>query len=204
MTTRTVLPRNLTRHYWNAVRAKLADEGKTVEPWYKLSEEVRAAVVVELDVFRQAIRAAEEEEDLIAALDASQPAPAREQSAATTTDGSDDCLCSGCSAVAAFLKLFGPGAALRPEDSGPRPAAFAFRIVPLGNAAMTAEEKTRVKKSAREAIDKWVAAGKPLNVATDLDTFTGIRIPEPFDYTYADLRSDMVKVQSLRGIVGNV
>ncbi|MET8717393.1 hypothetical protein ABZV52_29955 [Streptomyces sp. NPDC004735] len=200
-----MLPPNLTRHYWEARRAFLQSAGREVEPWFQLTPASRAVAESEVELFRQAIRAAEEEQDLLAALDA--PAQAAEEPAAATDDTPEDCPCPGCSAVAVLLELVGSGAG-RLEDSSrwdmlrgsQAPGAAAFRVVPLGDVALTSENKARIQEAARKAVDMWVAAGKPLNLKTDLTSFTGIRVSEPLAYSFADLRRDMAIVQSFTGI----
>jgi hypothetical protein len=99
-TMRVTLPPNLARHFHEVRRAFLQSAGRDTTPWYRLSPQERAVVESELEIFRQAIRRAEEEQDVLAALDAK---PAGD--GGPDGDLADDCPCRGCSAVAAVVEL---------------------------------------------------------------------------------------------------
>ncbi|WP_399553997.1 hypothetical protein [Streptomyces anulatus] len=75
-----MLPPNLTRHYWEARRAYLGAMGQSdgfpITPWFQLTPTERLVVEKEVELLRQAIRTAEEEQDLVAALTPSVAAPA--------------------------------------------------------------------------------------------------------------------------------
>ncbi|MFI1532104.1 hypothetical protein [Streptomyces griseus] len=77
---RAKLPPNLTRHYWEARRTYLSTVGQTdgypMTPWFRLTPTERLVVEKEVELLRQAIRTAEEEQDLVAALNARTAAPA--------------------------------------------------------------------------------------------------------------------------------
>lgn len=113
MPTRTMLPPNLTRHFYETRRAFLRSAGQESTPWFQLSPMDRAVVESEMEIFRQAIRSAEEEQDLIASLDATRAAAATdesaeepEQDASADETAREDC-CLECAAVAAVLTLIG-------------------------------------------------------------------------------------------------
>ncbi|PNG22325.1 hypothetical protein [Streptomyces cahuitamycinicus] len=182
MPTRTQLPRNLTRHFYEARRAFLKSAGQETTPWFQLPPEERAVVESELGIFRLAIRWAEDEEDLLASLDATRAAVADEPAAeepqpdAAAEENAPDC-CVGCAAVAAVLKLIGaPNERLEASlgwdvgSDGQGATAVAVRVVPFHAQALGAplsdEEAARAKKDAREALDQWVALGKPLKEVT--------------------------------------
>ncbi|MFD7505443.1 hypothetical protein [Streptomyces sp. NPDC059850] len=190
MPTRTMLPPNLTRHFYETRRAFLQSAGQDSTPWFQLSPVERAVVESEMEIFRQSIRRAEEEQDLLATLDVTRTAPVDEPAAeetpepATAAQASKPCDCPGCSAVAAILKLIrAPAERLETtlgweaDGSGKGAPAVAFRILPLGTKSLDTplsnEEKARVEKAAREAIDRWRAQGKPLDGVTAVGEPTG-------------------------------
>ncbi|MFF4543669.1 hypothetical protein ACFY1J_05390 [Streptomyces sp. NPDC001406] len=112
MPTRTMLPPNLTRHFYETRRAFLRSAGQESTPWFQLSPMERTVVESEMEIFRQAIRSAEEEQDLIASLDATRAAAATDKSAAEepepaapVDEGTREDCCLECAAVAAFLAL---------------------------------------------------------------------------------------------------
>lgn len=109
MPPRTMLPPNLTRHYYEAKRQALAAQGLATAPWHQLTEQRRAELEDQMRVFRHAVRLAEQEQDLIAALNA-EPAPqaaAAEEipAAEEATTGPDGCGCCTCAKRAEFVKL---------------------------------------------------------------------------------------------------
>ncbi|MET7573352.1 hypothetical protein ABZT04_33380 [Streptomyces sp. NPDC005492] len=114
MPTRTMLPPNLTRHFYETRRAFLRSAGQESTPWFRLSPMERAVVESEMEIFRQAIGSAEEEQDLIASLDATRAAAATDKCAAEEPEPAasadeaarEDC-CLECAAVAAVLTLIG-------------------------------------------------------------------------------------------------
>ncbi|MFJ2225600.1 hypothetical protein ACIOFY_36860 [Streptomyces anulatus] len=75
-----MLPPNLTRHYWEARRAYLSTVGQAdgfpMTPWFQLTPTERLVAEKEVELLRQAIRTAEEEQDLVAALTPRTAAPA--------------------------------------------------------------------------------------------------------------------------------
>ncbi|MEE1764354.1 hypothetical protein [Streptomyces sp. SP18BB07] len=170
-----MLPPNLTRHFYEARRTFLQSAGQESTPWFQLSPVERTVVESEMELFRQAIRAAEEEQDLLASLnktaEASRPTVA--DTAAAADDGAAaNCECPGCSAVAALLELL----ARTPKgllDTVPQTKVtkgpFAVKVVLLDieSAPAADEESTRLRKVAEDAVTQWVAAGKPLDVVDD-------------------------------------
>ncbi|MFE9993484.1 hypothetical protein [Streptomyces avermitilis] len=181
-----MLPPNLTRHFYEARRTFLKNAtGQESTPWFQLAPAERAVVEAEMEIFRQAIRATEEEQDLLISLNKTAEAsrPTAEATAAAADDGGN-CTCPGCSAVATLLALFehmgkhleastpnserGDLAALGTISLDTRP-----RGVPLGE-----EEKTRLLQ---EAIDDKI--GVFLTAGIDLDVLDGTapRVPRTFD-----------------------
>ncbi|QOV40199.1 hypothetical protein IM697_18430 [Streptomyces ferrugineus] len=166
MPRRTMLPPNLTRHLYETRRLIAESEGRDLQPWFRLTADERAAVERDMEVFRRAILRAEEEQDLVAAYNAStaeQPQNAAESTAPTV----GSCGCPGCSTVAALLELIRQAERLDAAlgwdaDSGGKGSIVFVSTSP----AAIAEELARVRKAAREAIDRWVAAGKPLDETT--------------------------------------
>ncbi|MER6109318.1 hypothetical protein [Streptomyces hirsutus] len=174
MPPRTMLPPHLTRHFYETRRTFLknaTDQDST--PWYQLTSAERAVVESEMELFRQAIRAAEEEQDLLASLDATRAAAVNETALqeapepAAAEDAPEDCPCPGCSAVAAFLTLMERmGRKLEATVRPPAPNSFPFGISEATTAGpgreATPEEMAYAEKAVRDVIDQWVAAGKPL------------------------------------------
>ncbi|MEU1273480.1 hypothetical protein [Streptomyces sp. NPDC005799] len=166
---RTTLPPNLTRHFYETRRRFLESAGQESTPWFRLTASERTVVESEMELFRQAIRAAEEEQDLLAKFNA----PAAETAAAAGDAATESCACPGCSAVAALLELLarmrkGFEAAV-PQDTKVTMGPFTVRVVPLDirPAPPSDEERARLQKAAEDAIAQWVAAGKPLKIADD-------------------------------------
>lgn len=83
-----MLPPNLTRHYWEARRTYLSTMGQSTgfptTPWFQLTQTERLVAEKEVELLRQAIRTAEEEQDLVAALTPRSAAPADSAPAAET------------------------------------------------------------------------------------------------------------------------
>ncbi|MEU5978509.1 hypothetical protein [Streptomyces sp. NPDC047315] len=109
MTPRTTLPPNLTRHFYETRRAFLRAAGQDPTPWYRLTRAERTVVESEMTLFREAIRRAEAEQDLLASLDA-RLAPAVDEPATTgaeepvaADDATEDCPRPSRAAVAALL-----------------------------------------------------------------------------------------------------
>lgn len=103
---RTTLPPGLARHYYETQRLIAQGEGKELPPWYRLTVEQRLAVEQDLEIFRQAILRAEEEQALIASCNTStaQPPQTTKQptsAAAGDSTSAENCRCSGCTVVAA-------------------------------------------------------------------------------------------------------
>ncbi|MFG3263028.1 hypothetical protein [Streptomyces bobili] len=122
---RTMLPPNLTRHFYETRRTFLKTAtGQESTPWFQLTPAERAVVEAEMEIFRQAIRAAEEERDLLISLN--ETAEASRPTAEGTTAAADDdgdCACPGCLAVATLLALLdhmgkGPDASPRNSERG--------------------------------------------------------------------------------------
>ncbi|MEU2585287.1 hypothetical protein ABZ612_20465 [Streptomyces avermitilis] len=149
----------------------LESAGQESTPWFRLTQAERTVVESEMELFRQAIRAAEEEQDILANFNA----PAAEPTAAAAGDtAAENCACPGCSAVAALLELLarmrmGFEAAV-PQDTKVTMGPFAVRLVPaeIRRAPLTDQQRERLQKAAEDAIAQWVAAGKPLKVTDDL------------------------------------
>ncbi|MFG2408808.1 hypothetical protein ACGFR8_31580 [Streptomyces brevispora] len=178
-----MLPPNLTRHFWEARRAFLRNAGKEVEPWFQLTPANRAVAESEVELFRQAIRAAEEEQDLLATLDAPVPPAEPAEPAEDSAAASDDCDCPGCSSVAAFLALLG-----RKSDYRLATPSSPLKIVPFGLLPMfgptrdplSAQEMTRIEEAARAAVESWVARGKPVRAVPAQYPDTGMcAVPYP-------------------------
>lgn len=173
---RTMLPPNLTRHFWETRRAFLRSAGTEVEPWFQLTPAGRAVAESEVELLRQAIRAAEEEQDLLATLDTPIPSAAAAEPA---QDAEDDCDCPGCSAVAAFLRLLAGGRkpADRTEAASPPLKAVPYGLLALLQPVrdpLSAQEMAYIENAARDAVDSWLAAGKPVEAAVR---------PEPATWT---------------------
>ncbi|MGP4046867.1 hypothetical protein [Streptomyces sp. 2A115] len=161
MPRRTMLPPNLTRHLYETRRLIAESEGRELPPWFRLTADERAAVEGDMEVFGRAISRAEEEQDIVAAYNASaaeQPQPIGE----STAPAAGRCGCPGCSTVTALIELIRQARRLEAtlgwdtDSSGKESSVFAFT-----SPALSAEDLTRVRKAAREAIGKWGAAGKP-------------------------------------------
>ncbi|WP_406730694.1 hypothetical protein [Streptomyces sp. NBC_01794] len=183
---RTMLPPNLTRHFYEARRTFLKNAtGQESTPWFQLTPAERPVVEAEMEIFRQAIRAAEEEQDLLISLNKTAEAsrPTAEDTAAAA-DGGGNCACPGCSAVATLLALLehmgkrleastpnserGDLVALRTIPSDTRP-----RGVPLGE-----EEKTRLLQ---EAINDKIGVFLTAGIDLDVPDGTAPRGPWTFD-----------------------
>lgn len=167
---RTMLPPNLTRHYYETRRLMAEGGGNETIPWYRLTSEQKETVEWDVEILRRAILRAEEEQDLVANFNGS--TPEKPQAAADTTTAADDCSCPGCSAVAAVIELIRQGYA-RVEGSTPDarratrgPVLFAGIPVDVRPDPLSSEESAYLEKAAREAVESWVAAGKPLEATT--------------------------------------
>ncbi|MBZ6253561.1 hypothetical protein KVH27_35005 [Streptomyces olivaceus] len=178
MPTRTTLPRNLTRHFYETRRAFLQSAGQESTPWFRLSPVERSVVESEMEIFRQAIRRAEEEQDMLASLDATTSAATDEPaSAAEPTDtaaAAEDCPCPGCSAVAALLALLGRLGKGRVPGQGPSYFPISVAEVTVtgpgprsGPIALSDEDLARTRESLKAAFDRWAAEGKPVDVIED-------------------------------------
>ncbi|MGY1502963.1 hypothetical protein ACW4TU_41415 [Streptomyces sp. QTS52] len=166
MPRRTMLPPNLTRHLYETRRLIAESGGRELPPWFRLTADERAAIEGDMEVFRRAISRAEEEQDIITAYNASaaeQPQPTGESTAPTA----GRCECPDCSTVAALIELIRQARRIEAtlgwdtDSSGKGSSVFAFT-----SPALSAEDLARARKAAREAIDKWVAAGKPFEEIT--------------------------------------
>lgn len=181
-----MLPPHLTRHFYETRRdflRKTTGEGSA--PWFQLTALERAVVESEMALFREAIRRAEDEQDLLASLDATAgKAPVAEDAPAEAAgeredagDGSaaEDCTCPGCSAVAAVVALLEQmgkklEASLRPPATTPNAFPFnggeitSMAFGPAGTVPPLPEDTERLRRLAMDALDEWEAAGKPLKV----------------------------------------
>ncbi|WFB83765.1 MULTISPECIES: hypothetical protein [Streptomyces] len=179
MPMRTTLPRNLTRHFYETRRAFLQSAGQESTPWFRLSPLERSVVESEMEIFRQAIRRAEEEQDMLASLDATtsaatdEPAPAEKPT--DTAAAAEDCPCPGCSAVAALLALlkqmgtrrvqgnarnfFPISVAAEATVTGPGPRS--------GPVSISDEDLARAQESIKADLERWAAEGKPVDVIDD-------------------------------------
>ena len=154
-----MLPPNLTRNYYEVKRLIAEGEGRDLPHWYQLTGEQKGSEEREIELFRRAILRAEEEQDLVVSFNA----PAAAESAPLTAD---PCDCPGCSTVLAFAELIKQAKRLEAtlgwdvDSSGQGAAVYAFEP-----ASLTAEQRADLEKRAKEAIDRWVAAGKPLKAS---------------------------------------
>ncbi|MFF4057676.1 hypothetical protein ACFYZ0_18205 [Streptomyces sp. NPDC001708] len=192
MPPRTMLPPNLTRHFYETRRAFLQSAGQDSTPWFQLSPLERSVVESELEIFRQSIRRAEEEQDLLASLDATRVAAAEEPAADETSEpaaadeGAEEECCLGCAAVAAVLALI-ERTSQPPKPSAETPVTnrFPFSVAevtaPLDThpwgVPLSEEEKARVK-AVEGKLPAWL-----LTASIDLDVLDGTapRIPVTFD-----------------------
>ncbi|WP_143666072.1 hypothetical protein [Streptomyces sp. CS159] len=215
MPMRTTLPRNLTRHFYETRRAFLQSAGQESTPWFQLSPLERSVVESEMEIFRQAIRRAEEEQDMLASLDATTAAAAVDEPAAEETpeaaaeaQSPEECDCPGCSAVAALLKLIGTvkrvdrtvGVDFGDSD-GQGVTALTFTAVPLDTSRwgvpLTEEELTRLRNAMRNGgTPRLVTAG------IDLDILDGTAPGGPLTFDSAPLSVDALfrKPSSFTGI----
>ncbi|NML55117.1 hypothetical protein HHL19_35690 [Streptomyces sp. R302] len=83
---RTMLPPNLTRHYYETLREQAGEGGAQMPDWYQVSPERRASLEADLDLLRLAIRRAEKEQDFIAHHEASASRRPKTWAEATTVD----------------------------------------------------------------------------------------------------------------------
>ncbi|WP_328736590.1 hypothetical protein [Streptomyces bobili] len=189
-----MLPPNLTRHFYETRRTFLkAATGQESTPWFQLTPAERAVVEAEMEIFRQAIQAAEEEQDLLISLNKTAEAsrPTAEDTPAAADDGGD-CVCPGCLAVATLLKHMGKHLDASPWSSE-RGDLVALRTIPLGTlprgVALSEEEKARLLQ---EAINDKI--GVFLTAGIDLDGFDG---SEPRGSWIFDSRPISVDLDSL-------
>lgn len=202
MPTRTMLPPNLTRHFYETRREFLQSAGQESTPWFQLSPMDRAVVESELEIFRQAIRRAEGEQDLLASLDATTTAaavdePADKEKPETAADAQtqEECDCSACSAVAALLVLI--GTVSRAErivgvdfgGDGQAATALTFGAVPLDTrrwgVPLTEEEKTRLQNTLRNGVTPHL-----VTESIDLDILDGTAPGGPLTFDSAPLSVD--------------
>ncbi|WP_411147423.1 hypothetical protein [Streptomyces sp. A30] len=194
MPTRTMLPPNLTRHFYETRRAFLKSAGQDSTPWFQLSPLERGVVESEMEIFRQSIRRAEEEQDLLASLDATRAAavdePAAEEApepAAADEDAEEEC-CLGCSAVAAVLALI-QATDGKPESTAETPSRnyFPFNIAEVTNAPLdtrpwgvplSEDEKARLQAAPKGNMPAWL-----MTAGIDLDVLDGTvpGLPLTFD-----------------------
>ncbi|MEU9781464.1 hypothetical protein AB0H92_10905 [Streptomyces phaeochromogenes] len=161
---RTMLPPNLTRNYYEVKRLIAEGEGKELPYWYQLTDEQKRAEELDVELLRRAICRAEEEQDLVANFNP----PATEQPAAAAAA---PCGCYGCSNVRALAHFFA-----RARQNAQRASGFGWDVGSNGDGvtvyafrpgALTAEEFADLDKRAREAVDRWGAAGTPVGPLTE-------------------------------------
>lgn len=111
-----MLPPHLTRHLYETRRLHAADQGQQMPPWYRLTPEQRAEAEMDMEVFRRAISAAEEEQDIVTAYNSSTSKPEE------TAPPLQNCGCPGCATVAAVVELL---KCLRRLENATRPQAAA-------------------------------------------------------------------------------
>ncbi|MDV6291340.1 hypothetical protein R2F25_38665 [Streptomyces sp. UP1A-1] len=78
-----------------------------VTPWYQLTAAQKASIDADVTVFREAIRRAEDEQDIVTAYNAADTAPVQ---AAEPEPAAAPCDCPSCTFDAAFLKILEWGA----------------------------------------------------------------------------------------------
>ncbi|MER7952050.1 hypothetical protein ABTY59_32130 [Streptomyces sp. NPDC096079] len=167
MPPRTMLPPNLNRHLYEVQRRAAQEEGREMPPWWRLNAEQRAAIENALNLFREAIRASEEEQDLVGSYNASAPStpPAPEPPAAeTSTTG--PCTCPGCSTAAAITQALRTAfASSGMTVSEPPPGGFSplsVRVVPLDarrwGIPLSEEEKARLEAVANGVLGPTLIA----------------------------------------------
>lgn len=156
-----MLPPNLTRNYYEVKRLIAEGDGRQLPHWYQLTSEQKRSEELNVELFRRAILRAEEEQDLVASFNApaAQQQPAATESAAPATE---PCDCPGCSLVPALAELIKQAKRLETilgwdADGSGNSTVYAFKPVSL-----TPEQRADLEKRAKEAIARWVAAGKPL------------------------------------------
>ncbi|MGW3028490.1 hypothetical protein [Streptomyces sp. NPDC001221] len=123
MTTKTQLPPNLARHFYEARRRYLQGAGVTITPWFQLTTLERAVTEQETDLIRVAIEAAAAEQAIRDQLQPGSPAgegaasqpledlapPAEESTAAADDSRSEEpCDCTRCQFRRAIDALFEP------------------------------------------------------------------------------------------------
>ncbi|MEU6462228.1 hypothetical protein [Streptomyces sp. NPDC046976] len=159
MPVRTMLPPNLTRHYYETRRLIADNEGTETTPWFRLTAEQRASVERDVEVFRAAIKRAEEEQDLVAKFNSPPAAvvPATEETAAEPCGS-----CLGCMLRATFTQLlreaYEPlGMTVSEPTTGPL-KPFAVSVIPLDTrrrgVPLTREEEDRLAAATDEAFGK--------------------------------------------------
>ncbi|MEU2969040.1 hypothetical protein ABZ687_29185 [Streptomyces ardesiacus] len=104
---RTTLPPNLTRHYYEERTQRARDDGMPVTPWYQLTDAQKASIDEDVAVFREAIRRAEDEQNIVAAYNA---ATTETPQAAKPEPATGPCDCPACVFDAALVKLIEWGA----------------------------------------------------------------------------------------------
>ncbi|MFM9697848.1 hypothetical protein [Streptomyces europaeiscabiei] len=189
-----MLPPNLTRHFYETRRTFLKTAtGQESTPWFQLTPTERAVVEAEMEIFRQAIRAAEEEQDLLISLNKTAEAsrPTSEGAAAAADDGGD-CACPGCLAVATLLALLDhmgkrPDASPRNSERGD---LVALSTIPLDTrprgVPLSEEEKTLLLQ---EAISDKI--GVFLTAGIDLDVLDGTAPRGPWTFDSRPISVDL-------------
>ncbi|MFF4902211.1 hypothetical protein [Streptomyces sp. NPDC001068] len=186
MPTRTMLPPHLTRHYYETQRRLLLEEGMDTKPWYRLTPAERASVEQQVEILRQAIRAAEEEQDLVAQYNAP---PAADIPAAEDSPAPEPCDCMGCTMRATFTELlkeaYKPLGWTVSEPSGPL-EPFSVNVVPLDTrrwgVPLTREEEARLAAATDEAFGKLTL----ITAGIDFAVLTGPAPMGPITFGPAD------------------
>lgn len=186
---RAMLPPNLTRNYYEVKRLVAEGEGRELPHWHQLTGEQKRTEELDVELFRRAVLRAEEEQDLVAKFNA----PPVEEPPATPTATTEaaaaggDCGCPGCSTVRALVELIRQAKRLEAaldwdaHGSGQGDTVDAFEFVFLSSGECTALEKR-----AREALDQWVAAGKPLTTPGWIPA-SRVSLLDGFGPTWVDL-----------------
>ncbi|MCG8971805.1 hypothetical protein [Streptomyces sp. CL12-4] len=162
---RTMLPPNMTRHLYETQRLLAADEGRELPPWFALTPQQRNAAEMDMEAFRRAIIRAEEEQDLVASVNAPPEAPSLVGAAA------EGCPCPRCVFEAALLKLL--ERALRREE--PRqeatgtPNAFPFNVAEVTETSSGRTPSDEDRLQAREDIIQWFTDLETAGRAADPD-----------------------------------
>jgi hypothetical protein len=216
MPTRTMLPPNLTRHYYETRRqAAIVEAGQETIPWFRLTEEQRSAVEEDVEAFRRAIRRAEEEQDLVAQYNAP---PAAETTAAEDSPSTEPCGCMGCTLRATFTELlkeaYKPLGMTVSEPVGGPLEPFAVNVIPLDTrrwgVPLTRDEEARLAAATDDAFGKLtlITAGIDFAILTGPapkgPTTFGPAQPKPKDATLRERAEAVIRQWEAEGRPLNV